>query len=176
MTEWKELVGDALDGCAAALESQRWYRDKGRSVRKRTVLDVVPVERVESPELLISLVLWDFETGDSSVYLVPWLLVSSDTVELVEDASCVVDELLRACEESGELRGAAGSIRTFSYREVDRSPARALGAEQSNDGFVCGDSTFVKLYRKVECGTNVEAEMLGFLSSKPGEAPVRNIL
>ncbi|MEM7231939.1 MAG: phosphotransferase, partial [Planctomycetota bacterium] len=169
-------VRDALDGCVAALGAQRWFRDKGREVRDLAVLDVVPVERAQSSLLLLSLVRWDFERGSSSVYLVPWVVSSSESLELVEDASCVVDELLRLCEESGELRGSAGSIRGFGFRDIDRSPARPLGVEQSNDGFVCGDHTFVKLYRKVESGANVEAEMLGFLSSKPGVAPVPRLL
>jgi maltose alpha-D-glucosyltransferase/alpha-amylase len=74
----------------------------------------------------------------------------------------------------GRIRGARGMLRGrrgdsgLAAIDTDEKvpPSHLLKAEQSNTSIRFGESYFLKIYRKLDRGTNPEVELLGFLTSK----------
>ncbi|MBN1575524.1 MAG: maltose alpha-D-glucosyltransferase [Chitinispirillaceae bacterium] len=69
--------------------------------------------------------------------------------------------------KKGVIRGFPGkNLHAIAGKEPLSLPSRILNAEQSNTAFLFGEKLFMKLYRKLDEGTNPEIEMLKYLTDK----------
>ncbi len=84
-------------------------------------------------------------------------------------------EMLSTIEKRRKIQGRRGvfigspskSIRQY-LKPGDVLPSRQLKAEQSNTSILYGEKLFMKLYRRLDEGTNPELEVMRFLSDRAG--------
>jgi maltokinase len=124
----------------------------------------------EEPQFALALMGLRYETGAHDIYQ---LLYTSregaaDVNGLAEDPS-LARELARALRDSRVLHGEHGVAefeRVEEFPALDGEPGevRLVGSEQSNSSIVFGESLILKVFRRVEPGTNPELEMLRFLT------------
>ncbi len=82
--------------------------------------------------------------------------------------------LFRVIAQNRKIRGARGALAGrrgpaltgVPRKNVAAPPSRLLKVEQSNSALCYGRDEFLKLYRKLDIGTNPEVEMLRFLSDQ----------
>jgi trehalose synthase-fused probable maltokinase len=138
---------------------QRWFGAKTRTVTHADVLDSVVVRSVE-PELTVHLVGITYDTGAHDVYQ----LFSGTETDLAR-------ELVSAMRSSLKLQGSEGVI-DFSPAPgstalgQDIGAARLVSSEQSNSSLVFDDALILKVFRRLEPGTNPELEVLRFLAER----------
>jgi maltokinase len=159
---------------------QRWYASKSR-----TVAGIEIVEGISLGEhLYLALVQTRFATGTHELYQLPLTLrrgeddhdakhriarIPSWTVydALAEPHELV--ELVARMVQGSEIDAGEGN---FTFQRVEGMPAvardatvRAVGVEQSNSSLVIDEQLVLKVFRKLEPGTNPELEMLRFLTA-----------
>jgi len=173
------------------LEQQRWYASKTRRVSTIEIAESVVLS--EEPMLLLALVQAVFATGQHELYQLPLGFrrageESEQKSIAVAEGWSVYDaladsdharELVRRIDAGDELDTGEGSLR---FRRADGSlgvPAdavvRPIGLEQTNTSLVFGSELVLKIFRKLEPGTNPELELLRFLTARefPSIAPLR---
>jgi maltose alpha-D-glucosyltransferase/alpha-amylase len=182
-------VADLEDALPDYLLERRWFRSKARALRSASVVEVVPL----SDDIHLTMVQVEFREGEVETYALPlafaeelpdnaraiagltvrgrqgsvegWLLDASDDPRVAE---LLLSSMRRRRRTRGtryemvassgqELRGARGQM----VREVAAHP---LGAEQSNTSWVVEGSYVLKLFRKLEEGTNPELEIAQHLT------------
>jgi maltokinase len=172
-----------LDGLVllGTMASQRWFGGKSRDVLDARVLDA-GVTSGEPPILAIAVVEVRYGLQTHDLYHLPlgfrpsesgWSAsvvaetegwIAYDAIADPELARRIV-ELMRtgAALETGEA-----SIRFCPTGElpVEVESARAMGAEQSNSSLVIDERLVLKLYRRLQPGTNPELEVLRFLTER----------
>jgi len=179
------------------LPAQRWYGGKGKEV---TAVRVVHEERLPGDvDVRHTLLEVTDDVGATDLYqlllgyrndeLAPRLeaghvgdVKGQHVYDAVHDPGAV-GTLLRLMAEGRSL-----SRLTFtSTAELDTSlPPRVMGAEQSNTSIVIGDQYILKLFRRVQAGTNPDLEVtraladagsphvaapLGWLEGRVGDEP-----
>jgi trehalose synthase-fused probable maltokinase len=175
----------------AWVEEQRWYASKSRHVAGVELVETVLL-RDEPPLLFLALLQTRFATGTHELYQLAlgvrpadeeWSeLVVAETPEwTVYDA--LVDEvhgraLLEYVDRQQPIETEEGR---FDFQRAngvlqlpDDAPVRPIGVEQSNSSLVFADELVMKVFRKLEPGTNPELELLAFLTSHafPNIAPL----
>ena len=164
--------------------SQRWFASKSRDVAHINVLDA-KVLREEEPELHVLLLEARFPEGTHDVYQVPLGVRSSFDEGVVEqrEGRTVYDMLadpeltrhvpllMERGEELGELRF---SVAEGGVPIGEPASSRPMGVEQSNSSLVFDERLVLKVFRRLEPGTNPELEMLRFLTAQgfPNIAPL----
>ncbi|HEY2602280.1 MAG TPA: hypothetical protein VGI67_12040 [Thermoleophilaceae bacterium] len=175
----------------AWVEEQRWYASKSRHVTGIELVETV-VLRDESPLLFLVLLQTRFATGTHELYQLAlgvrpaeegWSEhVVAETPEwTVYDA--LVDEvhgreLLARIDRQQPIETVEGR---FDFQRANGmaglpgdAPVRPMGVEQSNSSLVFADELVMKVFRKLEPGTNPELELLAFLTAHefPNIAPL----
>ncbi|MGH3852438.1 MAG: maltokinase N-terminal cap-like domain-containing protein [Pseudonocardiaceae bacterium] len=167
-----DLVVDIADVLAAALPEQRWFAGKGRPVHAvipvratdlagadpRLVHTVVEVDQGEQPRDRYQLLLgvrgdlpdnlghaWVAAAGDQAVY---------QAMHDPELTAVLMDLMAEGAEVDG-LRFTTEPGVTLD----DERRSRPIGAEQSNTSLVYGQSSILKLYRKLTQGANPDMEL-----------------
>jgi trehalose synthase-fused probable maltokinase len=160
---------------------QRWYASKSRAVSGIDIVETIPLR--DEPPLFLTLVQTRFATGTHELYQLPLLLrASGDPVTeqaiartkdwtaydaLAEPARLI--ELVARMDRGDELETSDGRLcfhRVDGAATVgDDAPVRPMGVEQSNSSLVIDDQLVLKVFRKLEPGTNPELEMLRFLTA-----------
>ena len=183
MPEWSELV-EGFDKTnerelAQFIEAQRWFGGKGRGISGVKLVDGIVLR--DEPKLMIAIVDVRDGSGTSDVYQLVLAPVASDQgaddgrlVTNVGDQSICeasndprIAELITSAQGEGiALSGASGEVRFRSIRNFtnDHLAIRPLGGEQSNTALVVDERLFLKLYRRLEAGTNPELELMLFLT------------
>lgn len=168
---------------------QRWYGAKDQDVRSITIEDAV---RLQADPFPIYLSILSVETDrESSLYVLPLTVSTGEEADaileerrlsalawvdgpdgrgLLHDATVRPDfwlSLFQWWRRSGRGRSLHGvyqaSIdRPIKYGTVET--ATLLSGEQSNSAAVIDDRFFIKLYRRMEEGTNPETELLRHLT------------
>jgi maltose alpha-D-glucosyltransferase/alpha-amylase len=69
--------------------------------------------------------------------------------------------------QTGNMLGISNrQIKPSQQTDINSITSRVLKAERSNTPVIFGETYFLKVYRRLESGTNPELEMINFLSSK----------
>ncbi|MCU1371372.1 MAG: hypothetical protein JWO77_2566 [Ilumatobacteraceae bacterium] len=102
--------------------------------------------------------------------------VGGDCYQLVSDGErpdslddpATAQALVAALQEERSVTGAAGEIRfrLAPGTSVGAVEVRPMGAEQSNSSLLVGDQWILKVFRRVQSGTNPELEVLRFLAEQ----------
>ncbi len=184
-----------LDLAPRILPTRRWFLGKGRTILNTELADVVPVAGTSAwiglmridyaqgdPDVYV--VPGALKTGDEARRLLAerpeLVLVRVGTADGQEGVlySAIFDDafaeaLLGAIARRRRFRGRAGELagsHTRSFRSVYGGSHPALhpavqNTEQRNSSIAFGDRFMLKLFRRVEPGTNPEIEMLTFLAN-----------
>jgi trehalose synthase-fused probable maltokinase len=173
------------------VEGQRWYASKSRAVTGVELVETV-VLRDEPPLMLLALLQTRFATGTHELYQLAlgvrpadegWseqVIATTDDWTIYDALADPVHgrELLARVDAEDAIETEEGR---FSFQLADSSmdlpedvPVRPVGVEQSNSSLVFGDKLVMKVFRKLEAGTNPELEMLAFLTARrfPHIAPL----
>lgn len=173
------------------LEAQRWYGSKGMRIDRVEVEDALRLDT--DPVVYLSIIRVHHDDDTSELFTLPlstlpgkegdalleehpdagiiWL--NTDAQEehlLVYDASVTESfwsTLYRWWSEDGRgrsLQGVYEARLTHPSRAVQPDTIRLFSGEQSNSSAVIGDTSFVKLYRRLEDGTHPEKELLAHLT------------
>ena len=153
---------------AEFIRNRRWFRSKTRNIEKAEVVDII--DGPGSAQILI--VKLDYAEGDCDHYvLTDTNNNSGQPVEALDDPD-FRGELLNAFLTSAMQRGQNGELvfsRTNALRgSVDgrKLPSSVSRAEQSNPSIIFGDQFILKLFRKIEPGTNPDVEIGAFLTER----------
>ena len=172
-----------LDGLVllGTIASQRWFGGKSRDVLDARVLDA-GVTPGEPPMLAVAIVEVRYGLQTHELYHLPLGFRPADegwTGSVIAETEgwtaydAIADpelarrmlELMRsgAALDTGEA--------TIVFRATGELPAefdsvRPMGAEQSNSSLVFDERLALKLYRRIEAGTNPELEVLRFLTDR----------
>ncbi len=156
----------------AWLSAQRWYGDKSRVVAGHSRLPITRIP-MQGATVAISADTVTFEDGSASTYL-----VTLDDATPPRDATArpgFLAWLAAGFEEGLELPAsdlAGASLHWESPSELTERwttlPARLLSGEQSNSSIIYGDAAVLKLFRKLQPGTNPDSEIVAFLTGRTG--------
>jgi len=167
---------------SAWMQDQRWFASKSRALTELQIVDLVGVPDPHSP-LMILIAQADFRSGPPELYQLP-LVTRADSIPpdreaiariddhtqlldaLIDPAACT--QLVSAFASNSVITGRAGQL-SFHRPDPDRNvpadaTARAMGAEQSNSSIVFDERLVLKIFRRIEPGTNPEVEMTRFLT------------
>jgi maltokinase len=157
---------------AAWLPDQRWYAGKGRAIRAVSVETDVRLALADGHAVRHTLLRVDDEDGGSDRYQllvgvldgdVPARLtravigelegqVAYDAVHDPAATAALLERLAAGSDEQG--------LSFTSTGELDVTlPSRVMGAEQSNTSIVFGEEYILKLFRRVQPGTNPDLEI-----------------
>src|SRR4051812_45083354 len=174
----------------------RWFGGKARNPQRFIVEALIRFANTEKPARLL-LTRVEYQDGDPELYVLPIQVGLAEEVNapgaapqvviaLFNDGHALLDaledadsraDLLRLVRTElhlpaggGELVGIRGSALEPESDLENRS--RYLKVEQSNSSIAYGESIFLKLFRKPDCGMNPDVEITRFLSEK---AHYRNV-
>jgi len=166
---------------------QRWFRGKAREILAVRLADRVVVKPDQGDHLLLATIEVEYEAGDPERYLLPLsfrppagsngeiepILVYAGDGGEVRLYESLLDRhtslaLLEAIEKERDFPSSSGEFRARRTTALDavsggRTPVRRIQSEQSNTSIVYGESLILKLFRKVEHGTNPDLELSRFL-------------
>ncbi|MBT8491574.1 MAG: putative maltokinase, partial [Deltaproteobacteria bacterium] len=180
-----------LAALEAFLPKARWFRSKSRRIRRLVVRDVQPLGDSDQP--VITLIDVEFSEGDPETYLLPVALTTGEHQEavfehhpqaviarvegaqdgIVYDASIApgfADAVLEIASSNRRLAGRstrlAGVPSPRLQEIVAESPSasRAVDLEQTNTTLVFGETAVLKLFRRIERGTNPDVEVSAALT------------
>ena len=179
MTSPGALSGVLSDLLREWLPKQRWYGGKGRDVQALTVLSVRTL--LERDDRTVEHLLLQVDTDDdgSDTYQLllgrhagelPTLLlhaqVGVDGTATLYDGVYdheAVDVLLQHLGSGEDLPG----LSFTSSEPVEQGlPNRVVGAEQSNTSIVFGEAAILKLFRRVQPGSNPDIEVTRALAEQ----------
>jgi trehalose synthase-fused probable maltokinase len=160
---------------------QRWFSAKSREFAQFNVLDVVVLE-AEPPLLALMLVEARLHAGTHELFQLP--IVTRELGDAPERAVIAHAEDAAICDAMLDPRQAAriaalmasdaviernGTSVRFSWDGEERpdrdAEARVIDVEQSNSSVVFDERFALKVFRRLEAGTNPELEMLRFLDA-----------
>lgn len=148
------------------ISSRRWFRSKTRSIASADVEDVIPLPGESARFLLVRL---NYAEGDCDHYILTDRSETSEPVEAL-DSEQFRNQLLSAFADSAILAGQQGELRfsrTNAFPQnvaVQKLESSVSRAEQSNTSIIFGDQFILKLFRKIEPGTNPDVEIGAFLT------------
>jgi maltokinase len=180
-----------VEALSAWVEGQRWYASKSRTVIGVDLVETV-VLRDEPPLLFLALLQARFSTGTHELYHLPlgvrpadegWseqVIAETDDWTIYDALADPVHgrELLAAVDREEAIETEEGRFafqRANGLLELpEEIPVRPMGVEQSNSSLVFAEELVMKVFRKLEAGTNPELEMLTFLTTRgfPNIAPL----
>lgn len=186
MLEWTELAKGFSDTNTRDLTEfiarQRWFGSKNRGIAGIELVDQIILQ--EEPRLVIALVEVRVEGGTSDVYQLilksstnrddsgdgsPITIADKVTIYEASSDSRIAELMASASQEGTVLSGQLGEVRFRTIRDLHSIATvgystRPLGADQSNTSVVVNERLLLKLYRRLEAGTNPELELLLFLT------------
>jgi maltose alpha-D-glucosyltransferase/alpha-amylase len=191
---WDEVFAARnLDATHAAIEkylkTRRWFAAKSRTIRAIALRDLVALQ----PNSRLAIVEVEYTEGEPQLYLVPIGLLqvrrageresanTQNVIARLRDGSLLYEPihdesfataLLDAIGKKRQLKGQRGAISgvpTRAFKELRGSEPlepHVLAAEQSNTSILYGQKLFLKLFRKLEAGTNTDLEITRFLNEE----------
>ena len=146
------------------LTGQRWYGDKGRSLKSATLEQALPVDTGRE-SVILSIIRCEYEDGTEARYFLP--VVGLDQGEIRDGFT---DDRFRTWFYEGFLRdrvietdGGVWSwkcIGSVSHLAAIRFESNQLmRREQSNSSIVYDDRLIAKVFRKLEPGLNPDVEI-----------------
>ncbi len=190
--EGRELANLERFALPEFLTRQRWYAGKGAKIRRASVTSFGAIPG-EPNQLLIATA--DTSEGEQRYFLPVSLLwgeqnltfgapklsytlakvrygpVLGALIDASQDERFVAD-LVAAMRRGTDVPVAGGSLRfnaNAAFLDIDVSgEIRGVGAEQSNVSVIVGDSTMLKIYRRLREGEQPEIEVARFLTEVAG--------
>jgi maltokinase len=173
------------------VQGQRWYASKSRAVAGVELVETV-VLRDEPPLLFLALLQTRFATGTHELYQLALGMRPADENwsehVVAETEEWTIYDALADPVHGRELLARVDAEETietdegrFAFQRAsgplrlpEDIPVRPIGVEQSNSSLVFGEQLVMKVFRKLEAGTNPELELLSFLTSRgfPNIAPL----
>jgi maltose alpha-D-glucosyltransferase/alpha-amylase len=164
----EELAASAAAGLTGWLPTRRWFGSKTRSVA-----GVVPLDAAAVPETQGILAIFEvrYAEGERETYSIPLLPASGK--EDIRDATADPDfcrALIEHLRTEAVLPGQRGLFRltpTPILAEVLPGTPKAVSrvaAEQSNTSLIYDSRAILKLFRRIERGSNPEFELTDFLT------------
>ena len=176
----------------AFLSEQRWFGSKDKTIAAVDVEDAVRLD--ENPAVYLSLLTVRFADDTRAHYTLPLTLARGDEAEqllvdrpdaavawletdqdaargLIYDATArpafwaTLFEWWQDGSKGRSLKGVYVAEPSEDARGDRPETVHLLSGEQSNTSAVINDTYFVKLYRRLERGTNPEKEMLNHLTA-----------
>ncbi len=174
------------------IATRRWYRSKTKTIRRAAIQDLVSIPEIHSVVAVVALEYED-EGSDKYVIAIRFgdniegqippvdseLLATYRTGDGREGPvmEALSDEqfrswLLRAIAGNETVKGRRGewsATRTGAF-QIDAGaanldlPSSVSRAEQSNTSIIYGEHYILKLFRKIEAGTNPDVEVGAFLT------------
>jgi trehalose synthase-fused probable maltokinase len=198
---WEELFNDSSplsQPLHTYLKPRRWFGSKARSIRSVSVSDSFRMPG--SSAAFFTLVRVEFAQGAGERYVVPLAFAPSPRpvprpnavvarisggesgvlYDALADAG-FCSTLLDMISRNQRFQGKTGEIRATAFAEFSarRGPGKltaSIGeAEQSNTSVIFGDRLILKVFRRVQEGTNPELEIGRFLTKRvhfPHTSPV----
>jgi maltose alpha-D-glucosyltransferase/alpha-amylase len=176
------------------LERQRWFAGKARAVAGARFVDWATLRRGAHPSFL-TIVEVQYLDGERERYVLPLAMASGEHADLVEeqhghaivsrvtgarkgilydglydDDTC--STLLAVMQHGREIGLRDGSVRSMRagaalpHIEPATAPIRRGAPDQSNTSVMFGWQLILKLFRRVEPGTNPDVEIGGFLTAR----------
>ena len=169
------------DALAEWIVAQRWFGAKSRDFAQFNVLDVVVLDH-GPPLLALMLLEARMHAGTHELYQLPIVTrvtadAPAESVIVALDGAVVCDALLdvrdtariAALMAAGTVVERDSSVVRFRWDGDEppppAAPARVMGVEQSNTSTVFDERFALKVFRRIEAGTNPELEMLSFLDT-----------
>jgi maltokinase len=170
-----------VDQMESWIVAQRWFGAKSREFAQFNVLDVVILDQ-GPPLLALMLIEARMHSGTHDLYQLP--IVTRDAAHAPAEAviaragEAVICDALQDAHEAARLgalmaRAAVierdGTDVRFIWEGAEQPPSRAnvrmMNVEQSNSSVVFDERFALKVFRRIEAGTNPELEMLHFLDA-----------
>jgi trehalose synthase-fused probable maltokinase len=161
----------STEGLLDWMPAQRWFGNKAEQPERIEVVDTVVLED-GPPALTLALVRLTFAGAAPDAYYHLPLLVDEDGTprDALDDVTRlgVLGELMA---HGSTVKGTTGAIEFGGPGLDPMSPpgpgdVRPIGAEQSNTSVVFGDTTILKLFRRVEPGANPDLELCRLLTNE----------
>jgi trehalose synthase-fused probable maltokinase len=194
-SDWRELLIEPNSPLLTAvlpadLQRRRWFRSKAREISGVTLDDLLPTPLAE---MVVALLRVSYGHGDDEIYLLPLQAkeVGAATageplcrVEIGRGAAArrlvlseasaepaLAKEWLAAMRENAVWRGQQGELRGERTAELEHGgdeklQPRVLGVEQTNTAVRFGETWLLKLFRRLEPGTNPDLELTRFLATQ----------
>ncbi len=184
---FQQLESNILPGF---LMERRWFGGKGREINVVRIIGTTTIPADPLPSFLW-LLLVEYKDGASEKYLLPVCFLHNKSITedqmrppllcdlkvdleqgWLSDATWCEDfrmALFRLFARQARLNVEGRQMifntsDSFGQLAKNIQASRVLNAEQSNSSIIFGNTLFLKLYRKVETGTNPDIELSRFLS------------
>lgn len=158
-----------LEALSRQLPNRRWFGGKGERLERVELIDECVIDEAR-PTLVLAIVEVVFAGGDSHLYHLP-LLVQEDGA--ARDAFDDVGRLQLIGELVGQgttIKCSGGAVH-FQGPGLDpldppgRDSIRAIGEDQTNTSLVLDEQVIVKMFRRVQVGTNPDLELTRVLTN-----------
>jgi maltose alpha-D-glucosyltransferase/alpha-amylase len=171
--KWNEVFASPALGQAIAryVRSRRWFGGKTRTITNVTVRDHVSL----APSVLALLTI-EYTDAEADTYVLPLAITQGrrsdekiDTLIARLKDGCMLYEPVNDESFAQALLAAIGRRPSRAFKELRGTghlEAQVVRAEQSNTAFVYGQRLFVKLFRRLEAGENVDLEVSRFLNEE----------
>jgi trehalose synthase-fused probable maltokinase len=196
-TVWMRLQEELQRAFPDFLKARRWFGGKTRAIRSVEIADVLPIPLPDLAAAIL-VVRVNYAESPAETYTAPLLEESgvreerperddaririrgADGAEHVFSDALADREflaaLLDAIENGRRFSGNAGELAGVSTRSLEPLKIASQGklepslmkAEQSNSSVLYGRTFVMKLFRRLEAGTNPDLEVGRFLSEKAG--------
>ncbi|MEX2584616.1 MAG: maltose alpha-D-glucosyltransferase [Gemmatimonadota bacterium] len=169
------------------LQQQRWFRSKARDITAVEHLDHASLTPARAAHVLLEIIRVRYDEGPPEHYLLPLSLrpplradtepIAVLTVSTAHREVSLYEALndphasrafLDLVERRAEIEAGAGTFHgrqtgAWSALEGSAEPVRRIFGEQSNTSVVFGERAIMKVFRKLEAGTNPDIEISRFL-------------
>jgi maltokinase len=147
---------------------QRWFGSKTRDVTHATVIDTARL-RESDPALDLKLIEIRFDTGTHETYQ----LLTDDGLDALADPR-QVRELVHMIRGGARLPAGEGivefsAVEGYAGLGQELREARQISGEQSNTSIVFDEELILKVFRRLEAGSNPELELVRFLTERDFE-------
>jgi maltose alpha-D-glucosyltransferase/alpha-amylase len=184
--KWAEVFADQSLGRAIAryVQSRRWFGGKTRTIANVTVRDYVPLAFH-----VLALLTIEYTDAEPDTYLLPLGITQARRADekvampiaQLKDGSMLYEpvgdegfahELLETIARRRHLKGGEGALKGVPSRALRELrggitlEAHVIRAEQSNTAIVYGQRLFLKLFRRLDPGENVDLEVSRFLNEE----------
>lgn len=171
-------------------KAQRWFRSKSREIVAVESVDSAALVPDRGTSMLLSILRISYDSGSREYYFLP--LTLRPPIDAQEDDTAILTTttasreisvfdglhdrgaafaILELIESEGEIESDTGVFRgrtTSEYQHFKGSwrDVRIVDVEQSNTSLVFGDVSILKVFRRLEGGTNPDLELARFLGEK----------
>ena len=161
------------------LERQRWFAGKAQTISAVGVVDLLEIDG----RSWLAIIAVTYEGGARQEYLLPLAVVDATAAEVlhgerpeamfaeVDGGGMVIDgvfdnalcsTLLAMIQGDGEFQGRGGAWKgrsVVSAAPIPTDRIRRTAPDQSNTSILFGDVAILKLFRRIEAGTNPDLEI-----------------